>query len=70
MGGGGFLLLKTFINNFRHISKERFLDPRSPPPMNFVHGSHNYHNDIIGDVAAELGPLACPSRSARPPSLS
>ena len=37
-----------------------------PPPINFVHGSHKYHIDIIGDVAAAPGPLACPSRSARP----
>ena len=27
-----------------------------PPPINFVHGSHKYHIDIIGDVAAAPGP--------------
>ena len=42
----------------------------SPPPMNFVHGSQKYHIDNIGHVAAAPGPLACPGRSARPPSLS
>ena len=44
-----------------------------PPPINFVHGSHMLHIDIIDHVAAvpdllaaaALGPLACPSRSAR-----
>ena len=34
--------------------------------INFVHGSHKYHIDIIDDVAAGPGRLACPSRSARP----
>ena len=28
-----------------------------------------YHIDIIGNVAAAPGPLACPSRSARPRKL-
>ena len=32
-----------------------------PPPINFVHESHKYHIDIIGDVAAAPGPVACPS---------
>ena len=41
-----------------------------PPPINFVHGSHKYHIDIISHVTAAPRPLACPSRSARPPSRS
>ena len=34
--------------------------------INFVHGSYMLDMDIIDHVAAALGPLACPSRSARP----
>ena len=32
----------------------------------FVHGSYILDMDIIYHVAAALGPLACPSRSAQP----
>ena len=39
--------------------------PRPPPPFNFVHGSYMLEMDIIDHVAAALGPLTCPSRSAR-----
>ena len=28
-----------------------FWNPQPPPPINFVHGSHKYHIDIIGEVA-------------------
>ena len=45
------------------------LDP-PPPPINFLHGSHVYHIDIIGHVAAAPSSLACFSRSACPQSLS
>ena len=38
-----------------------------PTLINFVHGSHMYHVDIIGHVAAAPVSLACPSRSAWPP---
>ena len=41
-----------------------------PPPINFVHGSHMYGMNIIEHEAAESGPLACPSRGARSPSLT
>ena len=37
-----------------------------PPPINFVHGSYMLFMDKIDHVATALGPLACPSRSARP----
>ena len=37
-----------------------------PPPINFVHGSYMLDMDIFDQVAATLGPLACPSPSARP----
>ena len=37
-----------------------------PPPINFVHGSYMFDMDIIDHVAAALGQLSCPSRSARP----
>ena len=33
--------------------KKRVLDP--PPRINFVHGSHMYHIDMIGHVAAPPG---------------
>ena len=36
-----------------------------PPPINLVHGSCMLDMDIIVHVAAALGPLAYPSRSAR-----
>ena len=49
-----------------------------PPPINFVHDHFLFNFQqfsihifrIIGHVAAALGPLACASRSVRPPSLS
>ena len=53
------------IITFRYIPS----DPQ-PPTINFVHGTYKYHIDIISHVAAAPGPLACPSRNARPPSLS
>ena len=40
-----------------------------PPPINFLR-AHIQHMEKVGHVAAAPGPLACPSRSARPPSLS
>jgi len=48
--------------------KNEFWTP--PPPINFAHGSHMYHIDMIGHVAAAPGPLACPSRGVRSPTLS
>ena len=39
-----------------------------PPPINFLH-DHIQHMDKVGHVAAAPGPLACPSRGDRPPSL-
>ena len=44
-------------------------------PFNFVHDHFIFYKlvyliGIIGHVAAALGPLACASRSARPPCLS
>ena len=39
--------------------------PLPPPPINFVH-AHIQHMDKVGHVAAAPGPLACPSRGARP----
>ena len=49
------------------ISQYTIFGPPSPPSYQIcIHGSHLYHIDIIGHVAAALGPLACASRSARP----
>ena len=42
----------------------------TPPLVNILHGSHMLHMEITGHVAVAPGPLACPSRGARPPSLS
>ena len=42
----------------------RFLDP-PPSPINFLR-AHIQHMEKVGHVAAAPGPLACPSRSARP----
>ena len=36
------------------------------PFINFVHGAYMLDMDIIDHMAATLGPLACPSRSAQP----
>ena len=58
---------KSQLNNFRIkgiFLENDFWPP--PPPINFVHGSYMIDMDIIDHVAAALGPLACPSRSARP----
>ena len=53
---------------FWFIPRERFLDPPPGPPphINFVHGSIMLDMDMIDHVAEALGPLACPSHSARP----
>ena len=52
------------------ISQYTIFGPPSPPSYQIcIHGSHLYHIDIIGHVAAAPGPLACHSRSARPPNL-
>ena len=64
----GNALFTTNLGNF--LVYDFWTPPGPPPPINFVHGSHMYHVDIIGHVAAAPGPLAFPSRSALPPSLS
>ena len=40
-----------------------------PCPINFVHGAHIHHIVKVKHDTAEPDPLACPSRSARPPNL-
>ena len=55
-----FLFLEHIAGNFL----ENDFGPSPAPPIIFV------HIIIIGHVAAASGPLASPSRGARPPSLS
>ena len=55
------------MNFTENIDIYRFRQLAPPPPINFVHGSHKYHIDIISHVAAAPGPLACPSRGAQSP---
>ena len=60
--------LKIWVISKRTI----FGPPTAGPPLSYhfcIWGSHMYHMDI-GHVAAALGPLAYPRRSAQPPSLS
>ena len=60
---------EPFISNIAHM--RTISGPPGPhPPINFVHGSYMLDMDMIDHVAAALGSLVCPSRSARPPSLS
>ena len=40
-----------------------------PCPINFVHGAHIHHIVKVKHDTAEPDPLACPSRSDRPPNL-
>ena len=72
-----FLSIQTYQTSgvegdFLVISQRKIFGrgPRSalppPPPINFVHGSHMLHIDVICIMAAAPGPLACPSRSTRP----
>ena len=35
------------------------------PPINYVHGYHMYHMDVIGHVAAAPNPLACRPRNCQ-----
>ena len=58
---------RNCLKLIRYIPRERFLDhPPAPPPINFVHESYRKCLNLIKPVAAALGPLVCPSRSARP----
>ena len=43
-----------------------FASPPLPPPINFVQGSDRKCLNLTLPVAVVLGPLAHPSRSARP----
>ena len=66
---------QSLKNKIWVISKRTILEapPPLPPPHSYqfcIWGSHMYHMDIIGHVAAALSPLARPRGSARPPSLS
>ena len=63
-----FIIITDKIVFFGNFLGNDFWTP--PPPINFVHASYNKHMDQVGHVDAEPGPLACPSRGARPPSLS
>ena len=65
--------MSTVTKNMGNFQENNFWTPhRRPPPLSYhfcIWGSHMYHMDI-GHVAAALGPLAYPRRSAQPPSLS
>ena len=52
-------LLQIFFGNFQ------VYDFLIPPSYQFLHGSHKYHIDIIGHVAAAPGPLAFLGRALR-----
>jgi len=60
--------IKSKLYSILIIQLGNFLenDFAPPPPINFVRGSYMLDMDIIDHMAAALGPLACPSRSARP----
>ena len=57
-----------FLNilNWFGIENDFWTPLQAPLPLNFIHGSYMLDMDMIDHVAAALGPLACPSRSARP----
>ena len=60
------IIFKT-VGNF--LENDFWTAPSPPPPINNVHGSLMENIDIIGDAAEAPGPLACPSRSARPRNI-
>ena len=64
---GKLLVLISVLGNFLVYG---FWTTLPPPPINFVHATHILHMNKVGHVAAAPGPLACPSRGARPPSMS
>ena len=65
----GSSVLERFLDPFpgHFLENDVWTPPPRPPSLiNFVHGSCMLDMDMIAHMAAALGPLAGPSRNARP----